>query len=181
MTPLLRRAALVLAGSSLALGLAGCGDDAPADSPATTAVATEEPTTEEPTTEAPTTEPAAAAAGGVCGLVEESEVTAVLGAGATTPPGGSIGDLSPSGFGGQCLWTSAAGNLEVNVWVPDSVNPPPGEAPAAGSDQVVDIDNGAYAATDTFVYLVKVTGNAASDDAKIAAAKALVPVVRGRL
>lgn len=179
-TLVVRRAVLVLAAIT---GLAGCGDDGATRTATSDEVATSSPTPADPVV-SPTSGAAtpSATSGAICDLLEPAEISAVLGPGASVPPGGSIGDLSPTGFGGQCLWTlPEVGNLELNVWVPGSVNPPPGEAPAAGSSDVVTIDNGAYGAADGLVFLVKVTGAAFDDAQAVAAARALVPTVRERI
>ncbi len=137
----------------------------------------------EPTAEAP--EPAA---NDICDLLTDDEITSVIGTHylATSANFGGLSDET----GGQCIWTTNpegdifdfdASQVELVVWVPGSVNPPPAEAPLPGSPDVVTSSNGAMFASADRVFWVRVTGDTSSDPAVIAAVQALVPTIVGRL
>lgn len=164
-----------------ATALSGCA--APADPTPST-----DPTMEAEVSAAPTPEAPAPAANDICDLLTDDEINSVIGTHypADSANFGGLGDDT----GGQCIWTTNpegdifdfdASQVELVVWVPGSINPPPAEAPLPGSPDVVTSSNGAMFASANRVFWVRVTGDASSDPAAISAAQALVPTIIGRL
>ncbi len=177
----LRRVAGVALLAALATGCGGSQEPAsPAASEPETAAAdsTPSPTAASPTADVPGSD--------ICELLTTEEVTAVIGAAHE----GSVAIVGTIADGGQCVWTTdaagdlyatGASNLELVLWVPGGINPVPSEAPAAGSDEVVETSNGSYFASADRVLLLQVTGEKVDDAAVVEQTRALVTVLRSRL
>lgn len=123
----------------------------------------------------------------LCSLLSHDEVLALLG-GATFVSQNSFGGLTDS-FGGQCVWadnatgdaTGGATFLELIVWDPAGTNPPPPDAPAAGSAGIVANSTGAYFASADKVFWLRVSGDRATDPALVSATQALAGSVAARV
>lgn len=177
--------AAVLVGLSL---MTGCAASAPADS---------DPVASEPMAEVPAEEPTSASSADgsavgsdndICALVSDDELAAVLGS-ATVSDVYTMGGLTEE-IGGQCVWSDdPAGEvvmgvttqLELVVWDPSGVNPPPPEAPTAGTAGVVIVGDGAYFTTDDRVFWLRLTGERAFDAATIASMQVLANALDARL
>lgn len=182
-----RSLALAAAIGAVALCLAGC---APGE-PEPTASSSTEPSASASASATPSPSPtsdAEPANTDICALLTDAEVTSVLGAAypVTTYTFGSL--VEPTG--GQCVWTDDpegdvftddGSTLELIVFVPGSVNPPPAEAPAPGSGAVVATDSGVMFATADRVLWIRVGGAKSVDATAVATAQALGPVVLSRL
>lgn len=182
-----RSLAFVAALGAVAFVLTGCVSGEPEP----TASSSEEPTASASAsaTPSPSTTPDAEPANtDICALLTEAEVTSVLGAAypAATYTFGSL--VEPTG--GQCVWTNDpegdvftddGSTLELIVFVPGSVNPPPAEAPAPGSGAVVATESGVLFATADRVLWIRVGGAKSVDATAVGTAQALGPVVLSRL
>lgn len=182
-----RSRAFAIALGVIALCLAGCvpGGSEP------TASSTAEPSTSVTPSVTPSpsaTTDAETANTDICALLTEAEVTSVLGAAypVATYTFGSL--VEPTG--GQCVWTDDpegdvftddGSTLELIVFVPGSVNPPPAEAPAPGSGAVVATESGVLFASADRVLWIRVGGAKSVDATAVATAQALGPVVLSRL
>ncbi len=173
--------------AAILVGVSGCaGSPAPDESASDPASPTGASATSEPAPE-PTQGPAVAA-GDICALLTEAEVTGVLGAAYPASLGtfGSLGEPT----GGQCVWTDDpngdpytddASTLELIAFVPSGPNPPPAEAPALGSTAIVPDITGAWFASTDHVFWIRVAGALSVDATAVEAARALIPAVLSRL
>lgn len=128
--------ALVAVGILLCtVSLTACGsatEAAPSDEAAIETPAAEVPVETPSESEAPAEEPSGGAAGSVCDLVTDAEVTSLIGA-ASVDTALTFGSLDDD-FGGQCVWSAGGTNLELAAWpAGGTMNPAPAEAPAPGS------------------------------------------------
>jgi hypothetical protein len=164
-----------------ATALSGCA--APAEPTPPT-----EPTLEAEVSPEPAAEEPAPVANDICDLLTDDEINSVIGT-HYLAESANFGGLDDE-IGGQCIWTTNpegdifdfdASQVELVVWVPGSVNPPPADAPLPGSPDVVTSSNGAMFASADRVFWVRATGDASSDPAVISAVQALVPTIVGRL
>ncbi|OJV95582.1 MAG: hypothetical protein BGO47_03705 [Microbacterium sp. 67-17] len=175
-----------------ATGLTACSGSGPtapeASLVATTDVATAEGGSEPTASPEPMIEAASdPESSDLCSLVSHDEVVALLGA-ATFVSQNSFGSLTDS-FGGQCAWADnttgdTAGGatfLELIVWDPAGTNPPPPDAPRAGSEGIVATSTGAYFASADKVFWLRVSGDHATDQALVSATQALAESVAARI
>ena len=183
------RAATALALLTTPLMLSACSSEPEAleSSAEVVAESSSEAPAQEPTeTATETTEPASAG-NDICDLISLEEAAAVIGEAylASTYVVGSLDDT----YGGQCVWTNSpdgeivfdvSSHLELVTWVPDGLNPAPADAPAAGTEGVVDAGVGTYFTTDSAILWLRVTGELASDPTAIAAAQSLAAAVDAR-
>lgn len=166
------------AAALVAVLLSGCGGGSDVPEPAAEPVVTSSAASASATADLPVQD--AVPGSDVCALLADADVSAVVGT-ADVGASGTFGAIDDPG-GGQCVWAAAdTTQLEVVVWSPGGFNPPPDEAPAAGSVETVDIGNGRYGATAEHVYLVRVTGPGAADATTVDRVRALAPVVAAGL
>lgn len=183
------RAATALALFTVPLMVSACSADAEAVESSAEAVveSSSEAPAQEPTETATETTTPASASNDICDLITMEEAAAVIGD-AHLAPTYVIGSLEDT-YGGQCMWTNSpdgeivfdvSSHLELVTWVPDGLNPAPADAPAVGTEGVVDAGVGTYFTTDSAILWLRVTGELASDPAAIAAAKELSVAVDAR-
>lgn len=183
------RAATALALLTVPLALSACTSEPEAvESSAEVVVeSSSEAPAQEPTETAAETTAPASAGNDICDLITMEEAAAVIGD-AYLAPTYVIGSLEDT-YGGQCVWTNSpdgeivfdvSSHLELVTWVPDGLNPAPADAPAVGTEGVVDAGVGTYFTTDSAILWLRVTGELASDPAATAAAKELSVAVDAR-
>lgn len=173
--------------ATITVGLSACAGSPTPDPSATVPLSSPSPEATSESTPEPTEEPATAD-GDICALLTEAEITAVLGA-AYPAALGTFGSLSDP-TGGQCLWTNDpngdvftddGSTLELIAFVPSGPNPPPAEAPALGSATIVPTESGSLFSSAEHVFWIRVTGALSIDATAVEGARALIPVVLGRL